>query len=307
MINYRPHMKLDGQRQELLENSSRHFDLTMLDSTREPGIVPGRVISPHWHRQLEVFFLPKGRVQVGVGDKTWLLGAGESCLINSGALHSFTYLEGPAQYRSFLFNPGIVAGAPGSVFDTDYVRPFVENGPSFIPFTPAGDAAFFEAFRETFRLCREEPPGYELAVRWALSQILFLAKQKGGVRPSRKVTHEQEARVKAMLRWMEEHLSKPITVYDIARYGNICVRTCQKAFRRYLHCSPTEYLQRRRISAAAQRLTFTDEPITTIALDCGFSSPSYFTKCFRAEMGCSPKEYRAAARAGADGQHEDGE
>lgn len=302
MINYRPHMQLDGQGREVLENSSRHFDLTMLDSTRESGMIRSPVIAPHWHRQLEVFFLPKGIVQVGVGDKTWQLKAGEGCLINSGALHSFTYLEGPTQYRSFLFDPGIVAGAPGSVFDTDYVRPFVEEGPAFLPFTPAGDSAFFDAFRETFRLCHEESPGYELAVRWALSRILFLAKQKGGVLPPRKVTDEQETRVKAMLRWMEEHLSEPITVYDIARCGNICARTCQKAFQRYLHCSPTEYLQRRRISAAAQRLSFTDDPITAIALDCGFSSPSYFTKCFKAEMGCSPREYRGAVGSSIGGE-----
>ena len=44
MINYRPHMQLDGQGREVLENSSRHFDLTMLDSTRESGMIRSPVI-----------------------------------------------------------------------------------------------------------------------------------------------------------------------------------------------------------------------------------------------------------------------
>ena len=96
---------------------------------------------------------------------------------------------------------------------------------------------------------------------------------------------------------MEEHLQDTLTVEDIARQGNICVRACQKAFQKYLHSSPIEYLQCRRIFAAARKLSATDEPITDIASEYGFSSPSYFSKRFKEEFGCSPKRYRRAAQA----------
>ena len=45
---------------------------------------------------------------------------------------------------------------------------------------------------------------------------------------------------------------------------------------------------------AAQLLATTDRAVTEIALDCGFASPSYFTKQFRKMVGAAPMEYRKA-------------
>ena len=53
-------------------------------------------------------------------------------------------------------------------------------------------------------------------------------------------------------------------------------------------------MQRRRIFTAAQLLATTDRAVTEIALDCGFVSPSYFTKQFRKMVGAAPMEYRKA-------------
>ena len=45
--------------------------------------------------------------------------------------------------------------------------------------------------------------------------------------------------------------------------------------------SPVEYIQRKRLFNAAKLLTDTDKLITDIALSCGFSNPSYFSKQLR--------------------------
>ncbi len=297
MIRYGPDMYLNDQRQEVLHDASPLFGLLANETSIQKCSIHSSYIPPHWHREMEVFFLLEGSVRISVGEGLYVLRKGEGCFINSGALHSFQFSEKPGWFRSLVFDPGIVAGAPGSLFDTGYIRPLLEDGPAFLSFGQASeDVEFFKAFEEAFHLCKEEPEGYEFAVRWALSRIALLTKQKGGVLSSRKVTADAEDRMKIMLRWIEEHLGEAVTTKEIARQGNICPRACQKAFQRYLHCSPTEYLQRRRIFAAAQQLSFTNTPVTEIAMECGFSSPSYFTKCFKAEIGSSPTAYRAAAK-----------
>lgn len=43
-------------------------------------------------------------------------------------------------------------------------------------------------------------------------------------------------------------------------------------------------------------LAVTDYPITDIALNCGFSNPSYFSRQFEEFMGSTPGEYRAIAK-----------
>ncbi len=274
------------------------FDLIVNDITEQNQWVSASFIPSHWHRELEAFWMLAGNASMTVDGIQYEVKAGDGFFINSEALHAFDFSQEGIQYRSFLFDPGIVAGAPGSVFDTVYVRPLLEEGPALIKFTQApGDALFFQAFHRVVELCRDEPPAYEFAVREALSQLMMEARHKGQVSPSRQATAEQEERVKSVLQWMESHLREPITLGDISREISLCPRACQKAFQKYLHCSPMEYLQRRRIFTAAQRLCLTDDPITDIALDCGFSSSSYFSKQFKSQTGSTPKDYRTAVQS----------
>ena len=56
--------------------------------------------------------------------------------------------------------------------------------------------------------------------------------------------------------------------------------------------SPTGLIQTMWMKAAAEMLQKSDESITRIALNAGYSSPSYFAKSFRKHFGISPNEYR---------------
>ena len=45
---------------------------------------------------------------------------------------------------------------------------------------------------------------------------------------------------------------------------------------------------------AKNLLKITDLPITTIAIETGFNSASYFTKMFKDKYGITPKIYKAS-------------
>lgn len=55
-----------------------------------------------------------------------------------------------------------------------------------------------------------------------------------------------------------------------------------------------EHIKRLRSQRAQKRLQFSDKPITEIALDLGYESPSAFTKVFNQVLGQSPRQYRKA-------------
>lgn len=253
-------------------------------------------IPSHWHRDFELFVLMEGQVQVAVGDTVCTLAAGEGCFINSGALHSFTALtDTPCHYRSFVFDPSLVGGAPGSVFDALYVRPLMETGPTFWRFCPADAPAFFAPFERAFAACLSEAPAFEFRVRAALSELLVLILQASPSAPVRSWSTVQEQHLKQMLQFIDARRDTAIELVDIAHSANICPRECQRIFRQYLHCSPMSYLQNQRLFAAVADLASTDEPVTNIALAHGFSSPSYFSKQFRLLMGLTPTAYRQTA------------
>ncbi len=56
--------------------------------------------------------------------------------------------------------------------------------------------------------------------------------------------------------------------------------------------SPMQYIVRSRMEQAKRLLSGTDQPITSVAGNCGFSNPSQFNMMFKKETGLTPSSYR---------------
>lgn len=65
-----------------------------------------------------------------------------------------------------------------------------------------------------------------------------------------------------------------------------------RLIKRVFGVTSSQYISRTRIQAASRRLRESDASIAMIALDCGFSDHSAFTRAFRSTMGLAPTEYR---------------
>ena len=101
-----------------------------------------------------------------------------------------------------------------------------------------------------------------------------------------------------MVSYMEENLADGVQLAAVAAAAGVSISTCSHLFRRYLHRTPMEYLNSLRLDRGCRWLLETDMPMTDIASELGFSSPSYFAECFRKAYGCPPSEYRRRHRPG---------
>lgn len=252
-------------------------------------------IPPHWHPEMELFLLTEGSARISFSDSEYDLRKGEGFFANSGALHGVASPDGCiCRYRSMVFDPAILSGSPGSAFDLLYLRPFMEQGPASGIYRPGDDAqgaAVIRLFQSAFEACQSREDGYEFTVRHALSQIFLIFRKQASGLPRRK-NDSQELRMKQMLTWLDQHYAEEVTVSQLAASAGICVRECQRVFSSMLHTSPVQYLNRRRVTAAAQLLVSGDTPVSEIGLCCGFGNPSYFAKQFRDITGLTPREYR---------------
>lgn len=296
MIQSRSYLVTDEHGRELPEEGLQLFNFLANDGDIHQFLAGS--IPSHWHKELEVFLLLEGTIQIGIGDCTYRLKTGDGCFINSQVIHSFTAdVASACRYRSFVFSPDIVSGMPGSIFDIAYIRPLLETGASFLKFEKAsGDDFYFEQFERAFLSCAKEAYGYEFQIREALSNILLYVKSKNETITHRTIPSVKEDRLKEMITWIDRHLEQPITVSDIAGAANICTRECQRIFNQYLHDSPIAYVKRKKIRTAARQLADTNDPIIDISLNCGFSNPAYFSRQFKEYMGCTPGQYRTAVR-----------
>lgn len=86
------------------------------------------------------------------------------------------------------------------------------------------------------------------------------------------------------------------------KIAEICVHAgiSERSLRRHLKAETgitwEVYRQRSRLLQAISLLSDSDEPISEIARQCGFDSPSAFAKVFRDTMGEAPREYRQRTR-----------
>ena len=79
---------------------------------------------------------------------------------------------------------------------------------------------------------------------------------------------------------------------ELAQDAGMSTRQLERLFRRYLNRSPKRYYMETRLARARNLLMQTDMSIIEIALASGFSSPSHFSKCYRAFYGGTPYRER---------------
>ncbi|RJE87383.1 GlxA family transcriptional regulator [Paracoccus onubensis] len=101
----------------------------------------------------------------------------------------------------------------------------------------------------------------------------------------------------AVIARMEANVEDPISPARLAADAGMSTRQLERLFRRYLHRSPKRYYMETRLARARNLLMQTEMSIIEIALASGFSSPSHFSKCYRAQYGSTPYRERGTATA----------
>jgi AraC-like DNA-binding protein len=73
---------------------------------------------------------------------------------------------------------------------------------------------------------------------------------------------------------------------------NLSVYQLDQRIRGLFHLSAGQFITQTRIEKACNLLKCTNESIANIALDCGYSDQSAFTRQFKQTAGLTPKAYR---------------
>jgi AraC family L-rhamnose operon regulatory protein RhaS len=95
------------------------------------------------------------------------------------------------------------------------------------------------------------------------------------------------------LRQNGEQLSLEWSVVAMARRCGMGVTHFIHQTKQLVNMTPSHYLTRCRLEAAAKMLRHaSDANITEIAMQFGFSSSQYFATQFRRQYGCTPRDYR---------------
>lgn len=91
---------------------------------------------------------------------------------------------------------------------------------------------------------------------------------------------------------IHKHFEEPLRLPELAEMTGLSVYQFDQRIRGLFHVTAGQYLVKVRIDAACERLAHSNEVIAQIALGCGYSDQSAFSRQFKQAVGISPLAYR---------------
>ena len=145
----------------------------------------------------------------------------------------------------------------------------------------------------------EEDLGREIALAVAQRLVLFLKRPGGQSQFSAQLKAQAAARepLRDLQGYIAENPDGDLTVEALAERVGMSPRNFARVFGREVGTTPARYVEQTRVEAARRRLEESDDPVETVAGDCGFGSAETLRRSFLRILNVAPSDYRDRFRS----------
>lgn len=233
----------------------------------------------HTHGCAELFFITDGHGRFRTRHEEFPVAIHDLVVVNANVLHTeLSQVESPLEYI-VLGVEGLEAmgGAEG------YAMLHLHSG--WRELTSCLELMLQEAVQAR--------PGCQEICRHLLAVVLIRLERQDELALGPEPSDPRASRECGLVRrYIDNHFKENLSLDQLARLAHVNKYYLAHAFRREFGTSPISYLISRRVEESRFLLRETDHSLSLIAQMLGFSSPSYFSQCFRRVEGVSPIEYR---------------
>lgn len=103
---------------------------------------------------------------------------------------------------------------------------------------------------------------------------------------------DMEIAVIKMKEYIDTHLNENITLTDLAKVSLFSPWYSYRLFIQFTLISPSEYIRKKRLDKACEKLKENKSQVTTIAYEVGFKSVDGFIRAYANEYGVTPGLYK---------------
>jgi transcriptional regulator GlxA family with amidase domain len=145
----------------------------------------------------------------------------------------------------------------------------------------------------------EEDRGPEIALAVARTMVVFPRRPGGQSQFSAFLMAEAKGRpdIRELQGWIMAHPGEDLSVPALADRMGMSPRNFARLFRSETGMTPAQFADRARTDAARSKLTQTDLPVESIAVECGFGNAERMRRTFQRLFDVSPHDYRARFRS----------
>ena len=250
----------------------------------------------HWHSYFEITYVQEGQGNYSVNGQEYMMKPGDIIIFNNVEAHGWKLMGEDMKLLVMIFSPEFVAEKL-SVFDSEYLKPFVERGSNFKNRIGSEELVSHEirkGIREIYAEWQQQKEGYPLMIKANILRILtMLIRTYQDESKSGEMLKEKKSAMKRLeqaISYIDHHYSEKITLDEVAAAAYMSSNYFSSYFRKVTGISFSEYVTRIRISHARELLRDTDKSVTEIAMECGFHNISNFYRLYKKQEGKSPRD-----------------
>lgn len=259
------------------------------------------VAGAHYHEYIEILYCTKGSFYIQLDCENYHLNIGDMVIINSMEVHySLALNTEDNEYLVIRFKPELLYTTNQTLFEARYVLPFTmkssthqklfiksEIESTFIPTT----------LKNIIHEDLTKEYGFELSIRTGIGQIFLWILRRWNkmgldLNLSSGLDHTNIERFEKVLSYIDTHYFEPISINDMSTLVNMSYSYFSRLFKSTMDRNFSDYVNHVRVSKAEYLLVTTDNLITDIALEVGFTTSSYFIEQFKHFKSITPKQYR---------------
>lgn len=252
----------------------------------------------HWHEEFEFLIVTKGEAIFEIEDRKHHIKEGEGVFINSDLLHSAHAVDGKeCHFIAVVFSGNFLNESLQSRFSMQYILPVLNGKVNFTEHFSKDEPwqkQAIEIFERMEKYPEHDLEPYELELKSQIFAVwdLFLKHAKHMHQKEDIKQKEQMERLAPVLEEIANNYMYEIKLSELADIIPMSEGQFCRVFKKVMHMTPTQYVMQYRILQSCRLLMQTNNKISDIANQCGFSNISYFNKVFLKIVGCTPKAYR---------------
>lgn len=270
----------------------------------------GVMVKHHWHDEVEMLYFDKGGFLLEINMEIYPVESECICFVNPGELHSITKIcSEKSGEDAVVFHPAVLSFESYDAAQMEVLQP-IQNGRLLFPRQIFPEDAVFDEIRRSFREILEifekdsseellftrggvtDDVVNQMYIKSSLLRIfaalwkhqLFTATTENG--------NKRVEEIKKVLSYIKGHYDEKIYVRDLAKLINMNEQYFCRFFKKSIGKSPMVYINEYRIRQAVHFLEETDDPVTEVAMECGYNNLGNFLREFHKQTGMTPLKYR---------------
>lgn len=253
----------------------------------------------HWHHHIEIIYALEGGTLIQIEEENFVMDAGDLALIFPKEEHSLCVPPNSmAKYIVISFKTDLVY-AMLSVVSARYILPFLlgdRKYPKIFKQCDMWNTSITSLPENIFKEYIDGNFGFELSVKIMIEQLMLeLIKHckseeeqtdKSGIREC------DMAILKIILEYVYKNYMEDLSIEKLAKKVGLSYSYFSRFFKKLTGVNYADFLINVRVSEAARLLLSSEDSVTSIAMETGFSCSSHLIKQFKLIKGQTPLQYR---------------